>query len=352
MTTYFYNNRQLLILSLVVIFVAGASAYLRLPRQEDPRISNRNPVITTVLPGATAERVETLVTKKIETALRDLSEIKTIESTSSANISSINIELGDFVYDTQSAFTKIRDKITDIRDQLPPEASFPEVDDKRGAAAFTLILGVSWAGDETQSNLNLVNRTAEELADRLRNLSGTDLVRSYGQPKEEITIELDRDHIAELGMTPGEIAARIQGADSKVAAGTIRSNTSDFVIEVAGAFETINRIREIPIVAGARGEVVCVGDVASIRKTWRDPHEEIAYADQHRAIFVAARMKEAEQVASWMNAANTALAEFDNLASDQIRIERVFEQEKYTSQRLGELGMNLLLGSGVVVATR
>ncbi len=349
LTTYFYNNRQLLILSLIVIAVAGASALLELPRQEDPRISNRNPVIVTTLPGATAKRVEAQVTKKIETALRDLSEIKTIESTSSANISSIQIEFGDFVYDTQSAFTKLRDKITDIRDELPSEASFPFVDDKRGAVAFTLIMGVTWNGEDSLPNLNLINRTAEELADRMRNLTGAELVRIYGQPEEEITIELDRDITAELGLTPGEIASRIRNADSKVAAGTIRSDSSDYVIEVEGAFETISRIREIPLLGGAGDKVVRVGDIASVRRTWQDPNEAIAYSNRRRAIFVAARMQEGQQVASWMDSAEDALARFDRLVSDQIQIERVFEQEQYTAQRLGELGMNLLLGAGVVM---
>ena len=63
-TTAFLRNRYLLVLSLVVILVAGVSALLQLPRLEDPRIVNRNPLLVTLVPGASAERVEALVTER------------------------------------------------------------------------------------------------------------------------------------------------------------------------------------------------------------------------------------------------------------------------------------------------
>ena len=73
--TLLFDNRHLLVLSLIVIGVGGLSAFQNLPRLEDPRITNRNPNIITTLPGASAARVEALVTKKIETELRDIAEI-------------------------------------------------------------------------------------------------------------------------------------------------------------------------------------------------------------------------------------------------------------------------------------
>lgn len=349
MTTYFYNNRQLLILCLIVTIVSGFSAFIGLPRLEDPRISNRNSQIITKLPGATAERVETLVTKKIETALRDLSEIKTIESTSSANVSIISVELDDLIYDTQRVVTKIRDKITDVQNELPAEASFPEVDDERGAVAFSAIYGITWHGKAPESHLNLMNRTAEELADRLRNVAGTDLVRIYGQPQEEIIVQLDRDRITELGLSPTEVGDRIRDADAKIAAGAVRSSASELVMEVEGAFKTVDRIRGIPLVNGLGGEVVRVGDVASVERSQLDPPEEIAFADSERAIFVAARIEDDQKLTSWVKSVRAAVSLFDATVSEQVQIQPVFEQDPYTRERLSGLGVNLFLGSLVVV---
>ena len=74
----------LLVLSVLVIFVAGLSAFVSMPRLEDPRIVNRNPLIVTLVPGASAERVEALVTEKLEEELQEVPEIKEIRSTSRA----------------------------------------------------------------------------------------------------------------------------------------------------------------------------------------------------------------------------------------------------------------------------
>ena len=345
---YFYRNRHLLVLSLLVLFAAGLSAFLGLPRLEDPRIRNRNPFILTTLPGATAERMEAQVTEKLETELRELSEIKNIESQSSANTSAIQIELQDEIEDTESAFTKIRDHLSDVVDQLPPNCSIPDLDDQRGAVAYTLILGVSWREQQTGEQLNLLNRTAEELADRIRNVHGTDLVRIYGQPQEEISVTLDRNRIAELGLSVNQIASKIGLADTKVAAGTARIPSQDIQLEVHGAFESMDRLRNIPLVNGDQERVVKLGDVALVHKDWRQPESEVALANGKKSIFVAARMLDNQQVASWMKRVDHRLQDFRQIVSEQIEIETVFRQQQYTEQRLGELGLNLLLGSLVV----
>ena len=74
-TTLYFRNRYLLALTVVVILVAGLSAVLSLPRLEDPRIVNRNPIIVTSVPGASAERVETRVTEVLEEALQEIEAI-------------------------------------------------------------------------------------------------------------------------------------------------------------------------------------------------------------------------------------------------------------------------------------
>ena len=66
--------------TLGIILLAGWSSLTNLPRIEDPRITNRYPNVVTLLPGASAERVEALVTEKLEDALEELTEIKKIES--------------------------------------------------------------------------------------------------------------------------------------------------------------------------------------------------------------------------------------------------------------------------------
>ncbi len=113
MTTLFFRNRYLLVLSILVILVGGLSAIISLPRLEDPRIVNRYPIVITAVPGASAERVETLVTEVLEEALQEVEAIKDIESSSRAGVSIISVELNDSVTaaENQAIFSEIRDQI-------------------------------------------------------------------------------------------------------------------------------------------------------------------------------------------------------------------------------------------------
>ena len=136
METALYRNRHLLLLAIGAILIAGISAYMTLPRLEDPRITNRYATVVTRLPGASAERVEALVTEELEAAIREVAEVNFIESTSRAGVSIITLELKAAVTDPAPVWSEIRDKISDAEALLPPEASQPNFDDTRGAVAF------------------------------------------------------------------------------------------------------------------------------------------------------------------------------------------------------------------------
>ena len=99
METALYRNRHLLLLAIGAILIAGISAYMTLPRLEDPRITNRYATVVTRLPGASAERVEALVTEELEAAIREVAEVNFIESTSRAGVSIITLELKAAVTD-------------------------------------------------------------------------------------------------------------------------------------------------------------------------------------------------------------------------------------------------------------
>jgi len=104
--TLFYRRGHLLILSLLVLVTAGLSALGSLPRIEDPRIDTRNALIITQYPGASAERVEALVSDVLEDRLREIFEIKEVKSTSRAGISIILIETQDWINNSNSYLAK------------------------------------------------------------------------------------------------------------------------------------------------------------------------------------------------------------------------------------------------------
>ena len=350
MSTLLFRNPHLLWLSVVVLLVAGGSALVSLPRQEDPRIVNRNPVILTLLPGASAERVETLVTEKIEDTLDEIPTIKKISSFSSSGISNITIELNDDVSeeDNDAIFAEIRDKLGEAEAKLPPQAVKPFFDDKRVAAAYTLTVGIVWTGDDAPQ-LAIMNRLSRELADRLRGVNGTEVVRLYGEPTEEIAVLADPDAVASIGLTTAEVAARIRAADSKTPAGQVRSPTRDMLIEVRGELDSATRVAAVPLRRSETGEMVRVGDIAEVVRRPKTPPDTVAMVQTRRAVLVAARMSPGQRIDRWSEQASDVVEQFRGEVGGQLAVETVFSENVFTQDRLLTLVGNLVAGAAVVM---
>ena len=351
LSTLFFRNGHLLALAITVLIVAGFSALNSLPRLEDPRITNRNPLLLAPVPGASAERVETQVVEVIEEALQEIPEISILESTARGSIANIAIELEPAVGPgiNQELFAEIRDKISEVRPQLPPEALDPFLDDQRGAVGFTTIIALrSLPGDDDR--IGLLDRLAEDLADRLRNVGGTELVRIYGAPEEEITVSVDAARLADLGLSAAAVSQRISTGDAKGAAGVLRGTDSDVLLEVRGELDSLARIAEIPLLANADGAVVRVGDVAQVRREPRSPASDIALLDGQTSVLVAVRMVPDQRVDRWADRSNQVIDDFAAEVRSSALVERIFEQERYTSRQLSSLGENLMAGALVVMA--
>ena len=346
----FTRSRHLLILTIVMLLVAGASALVSLPRIEDPRITTRNATIITPFPGASASRVEALVSKKIEDRLRELSEIKTIESTSRYGISAVTIELQDWVTgaDNEQIFSKVRGRLADAVADLPAAAGLPAFDDKRGAVAYSMILALSWQADgETQ--LGILSRLAERLGDRLRSLPGTEQIVFFGQPDEEIRVDVDAAELAALGLTPSSLADRIAAADARRSAGTLRGARSDLPLELTGALDSSARVASIPLLDNGHGSLLYLGDISQVRKQWRDPPHQIALHNGAQSVLVAVRTEDNLRLDQWAETARAAVAEFQAALDPGVTVRTVFDQSRYTVQRLGSLAANLMAGAGVIV---
>ena len=106
-----FQNRRLLGLLTALLIVAGLGALYTLPIAEDPRMENRFALILTPFPGASATRVEALVTEKLEQTLREMPEIKEISSRSGNGMSSITLSLIDSITDPDPVWTEWSDPL-------------------------------------------------------------------------------------------------------------------------------------------------------------------------------------------------------------------------------------------------
>ncbi|MGI9455236.1 MAG: efflux RND transporter permease subunit [Aeoliella sp.] len=348
MLDLFYRNRRLLVLAIVLIVVAGLSAFESLPRLEDPELIPRNAIVSTRFPGADAERVEALVTDLIEQELFDVDEIMTLESTSRAGISIIEVELQDEVVNVDEIWSRIRDKLNDVEPELPTGALLPELEDLE-VRGYALITALTWQNDR-QVNYAFLRRLAEGLEDEFRRIGGTENVELFGEPDEEITVEIDAPLLASMGLTVGDVSSQIGQSDSKISAGLMRNSISgNLLIEVEGEMDSLDRIRRTPIRFGRNGQFVVLSDVAVVRKEVRQPASDLALVGGRPSVAIGVFVETDHRVDRWASVARDKVAGYAATLPKGVGLEVVFDQSRYTDARLDSLLKNLGLGGIAVV---
>ncbi|UPR56108.1 efflux RND transporter permease subunit [Vibrio sp. ED004] len=341
------SNTRLLILMTALLMVSGISAFMTLPRAEDPVIINRYANITTSFPGASAERVETLVTEVIENKLRELSEVKLVSSTSRPGVSIVTLELNDTITEPEPVWSQARDKLSDIESILPAGSHSPDLDSDH-TYAFTTIASLTWSGSGEPDRLTL-GRYAKELAKRLRTLSGTEFVDEYGMPQEEIQISLRTADAAALGRSSANIAESLEGADAKNSAGELVSDYSRFGLEIKSELDSIERIKQVPIATDSKGHIIRMEDIASVKRGEKTPQDQIAIIDGEPGVIVAARMHPDLRVDNWTSRANALIEKFQQELPSNIDVTVLFNQQGYTETRLDDLGKSLMIGFGLIL---
>ena len=348
MTTMFYRNPRSLALALLIILVGGLSAFMTIPREEDPKYTNRFATIITAYPGATAERVERLVTEKIEEKLQEKAEIKEIRSQSRNGISIVSLELEGNIYDTAGPFSEIRDAVADAEAAFPAGALPPIFDADRGYA-FTFLVALTW-DSKNPVDLAILKRLARELQSQLRNTSGTELVTLHGAPDEEISVTVEPAVVSSLGLDADAIARAIAAADSKVSAGQLRGTANEILLEVRGELDSLSRIRDVPIIQGADGAIVRLGDVARVDRAIVQPPRSLALVEGKEGVVVAVRMEGNRSIDHWVQSVKATIADFESGLSEGIGLKVIFDQSTYTAKRFGGLFQNVLVGAGLVIA--
>ena len=344
----FYRNTQLLALTLILILVWGLSAFLTLPRMEDPELVQRNAVITTFFPGASADRVETLVTDKIEEELFEVEEIKTVESTSRSGVSTVEVELLESVEGVDEVWSRVRDRVDDAIPFLPSGVSEPDFEIVE-VRAHALLVGLEWSSSEPV-NYAVLGRLAEDLEDRLRQVPGTEEVDIFGSPQEEVTVEIDPSTLTQLNLTASDVSWAIAQSDAKVSAGQLRGGNSDLPFEVTEELDSLQRIRSIPIGNGNNGQFALLGDIADVEKGIVEPPAAIALVNGNRGVVLSVLVQSEARIDAWAKQARQVLNEFQTTLPPAIQQEVLLDQSRYVEARLDGVLQNLMLSALFVVA--
>lgn len=346
---HIYHHSRYFALIIICAITVGISSFNSIARQEDPTLSNFVGTVTTFYPGATPDRVEALLTRPLEDELRQISEIHELVSTSSTGVSFLNIRLADDVPEEQHdrVWTEVRDALDDASGNFPPGVSTPSFDNDR-LTSFTAIVALS-AKEGSAMSLSLLNRLAQDFADTARNQDKTKLVEVFGEPQEEIRVEIDEPQLTARGLSIAQVANALRAADAKVSAGRAVSRSADLLIEIAGDFKTMERVRNVIVATAANGSVTRIADIASVSKSAVSPPSTLALAQGKQAILVGAIMEPNNQVDVWSENFIALVDAFRAQAPAGLNLEITYDQTPYAVHRLTEVGKNLGIGVSLVI---
>lgn len=344
----FYRFPRLTLLALFLVIVSGFAALGVLGRQEDPTLVKRYGFVIAQFPGADAERIEALVVEPIERELLELVEIDELNSSSRANIGIIDVAMREDLTEAQveQAWTMVRDQVS-IAEAALPDGVLPIEVRQNYLGAATLVVSLIWPED-VDAGFGVLARLSRDLQDRLRSVPGTEETEVFGAPTEEVRVVLDPERAASLGLTAADVAAILARSDARSPAGRLAGDTLDLTVEVAGAFDSLDRVRDVIITQTDQG-FVRLGDVATVSREITDPPASISVRGGERQILVGAFLEPGLQVDSWDARAQAVVAEFA-AANPGVDVEILFDQSTYVIDRLAGLAQNLGFSALIVFA--
>lgn len=337
----FYDDPRLTLLTLMMALASGISSLWVLPQMEDPLLTQRAANVTTLYPGADAEKVESLVTEKIEERLRDVGEIKRLRSQSRAGVSFIVIELRDNVYDPEPVWSDIRGKIEDSIALLPEGAGRPKFDDLE-ASAYAWI-GAVVAEDVNATSLSQIRRNARELKDQLLALGGTKNIDLFGDPGEQIVIELDAESCVAMGLSPAQVAQEIAARDVKSASGILRDDRNETVVQFRNEFATLEDIKSAALRTTEIGNSLMLQEVAEVHRGTPDPVATKVILDGKVGVVFGVILRPEVRIDLWTKEAEKVVKDFSQGLPVGMRVVEIMKQQRYVQERMTNLTSNLWL---------
>lgn len=252
---YLTNLRFVFLLGLTILAL-GLYSYRALPRRLNPEVEIPIVNIVTVLPGATPEDVESLVTIPMETKLRSVKGLETITSSSRNSVSVITTQFVSSVgrdqarEDVQSAVDTVVD--------LPDDAQVPTV----AALDFEDIPIWTFAITSTQDDLPSLMRFAERLEQDLERNTSVDRVNVSGLETQEVVVSVDPAALVKFNLQPFSLAQQIQAATKALPAGEILAGQSRFALTINPEISTIADLRNIRLTVA--GQVLRLGEIATV----------------------------------------------------------------------------------------
>lgn len=343
-TEFAIKNNVVTLSLLFVIVAAGLSGFGSLPRDDMPPFLVRVANVVTTFPGASPERMELLISNKIEEVCQEVPEVDYIQSESRTGISVVTIFIKDSESNLQPIFDKLRRKIDAVRNQLPSGTVSVSFNDEGLADVYGIILGLT-ADGFTYAELK---EAADAIRDDLIKLPNAAKIKIVGAREERIYLDCDDARLAELGLTQQKLKNIISSTNIVFSGGDIEVDDERIILEPTGNFDLIEDIKKI-IVSSGKGELVFLGDIVNIYRGYVEPQQSSVRIDGKPGLAIGVNLKKGGNIIELGKEIDARLEYYQTVFPWGFEIVRAAFQDEVVDDSVKNFLGNLYQAVGVVL---
>lgn len=317
---FFIDKRQFTVLVIAGLVIVGTAAMLLMTKESTPEVQIPVGGVTVVLPGASPEDVERLVTNKIEEHLANLPDLSKLTSSSRESISVVVAEFNASA-DIQKSIQKLKDEVDKTVPKLPTEAKTPVVLEVNFVDQPIQLISVSADLPSAQ-----FASLAEDVKRELQTVKGVSRVEISGVRDREIQVVVRKEELSRLGISLPQVVGAIASANASLPIGSITVDNISYAISFRGSLDSVADIGSVAIL-NVGGQVIYLRDIA-------DVSDGVQKATSYSRISVGG---ESSRQAMTLGVLKVRGADITTVT-------------KSTKTKLAELQKGILLGSDVVIS--
>ncbi len=330
------NNPVTTSLIFIALAIFGVFSLINISLDRFPKFDANVVMVMSSYPGASAEDIETNLTKVLENSLNGVSDLKNLSSTSKENISLITLEFVEGV-DIDVATNDVRDKLDMVNSVLPDGASLPVIF-KFSADDMPIMIMAATADESLQALEKILD---DKVATPLARVSGVGTVSIAGAPQREIQVYCDPNKLEAYGLTVAGISSIIAAENRNVPSGTIDIGSNAYSLRVEKEFTAAEEMMNI-VVGYANGRTIYLRDVARVVDGVEERYQEAYVNGTQGAQIVIQKQADANTV-NVIRGIKKAMKNIEkNLPSD-IEIRTVVDSSDNILNTLNSLAETILV---------
>jgi multidrug efflux pump subunit AcrB len=252
------KERKVTLLLALVLILFGLYAYVSMPKQENPDTSSPAAQIIFIYPGATAEEVETTITKKVEDAAATLEGVETLLTYSNPN-SSVAVITLDYSVDYQAQWQALRESLDDLQNELPDQVMPYTL--KTNLTDYAGMI-LSFSGDGL--SYEALNDIAETYKSAIETVDGVGRIEIDGLPEKKVFVTVNSKKIAGTPLTSRDIFEWIAAQGASIPTGTIDTDEGRIGVKMPSGYDSVEELKDLVVYTSETGAALRLSDVANV----------------------------------------------------------------------------------------